>query len=122
MKRLNYTSHRPWGNFYNLAQELGKWHVKLLMVKKGSRLSLQKHALRSEFWVVVQGAVKAQRNGRVFRLGVGDSLTIPRGQVHRLEGITDAWVMEVTFGHHLERDEVRLADDYGRVGKAKKKA
>ena len=120
MKRLNYTSHRPWGSFYDLAQERGVWNLKVIFVKKGSRLSLQKHKLRSEFWVVANGTIRAREGTKFLRLKPGDSLHIPRGAVHRLEGITDAWVIEVTFGRHLERDIIRLADDYGRIGKAKK--
>ena len=120
MKRLNYTSRRPWGSFYDLAQESGAWNLKVIFVKKGSRLSLQKHTLRSEFWVVANGTVHARKGTKTFTLLPGDSLCIPRGVVHRLEGITDAWVIEITFGRHLERDIVRIADDYGRIKKSKK--
>lgn len=122
MKRLNYNSRRPWGNFYDMAQERGVWNLKVIFVKKGRRLSLQKHKLRSEFWVVADGTVRARKGSKVLKLAPGDSLRIPRGAVHRLEGITDAWVIEITFGRHLERDEIRLADDYGRVRKTKKRA
>lgn len=105
-----------------MAQERGVWNLKVIFVKKGSRLSLQKHKLRSEFWVVADGTVRARKGSKVLKLAPGDSLRIPRGIPHRLEGMTDAWVIEITFGRHLERDEIRLADDYGRVRKTKKRA
>ncbi len=119
MKHLTYISNRPWGIFYDIAEHANKWHLKLIEIKKGHRLSLQKHKLRSEFWIIAEGRVKAQKNNRVFKLDAGDSISIRRGEVHRLEGITDAAVIELSFGRHNEQDIIRLADDYGRTLKAK---
>jgi mannose-6-phosphate isomerase-like protein (cupin superfamily) len=114
MKHLTYISIRPWGRFYDLAEKPGKWHLKLIKIKKGRRLSLQKHKWRSEVWIIAEGRVKAQKNNRVFRLKTGDSISIWRGEIHRLEGITDAIVGELSFGRHDEQDIIRLADDYDR--------
>lgn len=119
MKRLTYISNRPWGIFYDIAEKANKWHLKLIKIKKGHRLSLQKHKLRSEFWIIAEGRVKAQKNNRMFRLNAGDSISMKRGESHRLEGITDATVVELSFGRHNEQDIIRLADDYGRMLKAK---
>ena len=119
MKRLTYISNRPWGIFYDIAEHANKWHLKLIKIKKGHRISLQKHKLRSEFLIIAEGRVKAQKNNRVFRLNTGNSISIKRGESHRLEGITDATVVELSFGRHNEQDIIRLADDYGRTLEAK---
>src|SRR5204863_7415088 len=46
--------HRPWGSYQSV--DNGDRHqVKRIIVKPGSRLSLQKHHHRSEHWIVVRG-------------------------------------------------------------------
>lgn len=97
-----------------MAEEGGKWHLKVIKVKKGRRLSLQKHKLRSELWIVAEGKAKVQVADKVRKVKVGDVAVIKKGEAHRLEGITDATIVEVSIGRHDEKDIVRLADDFGR--------
>ena len=54
---------RPWGNYQSLVKEK-EWQVKLIDVKPGERLSLQKHKFRSEHWVVVSGTAKVEIDGK----------------------------------------------------------
>ena len=115
IQRLRTTTQKPWGAFYNYAQEAGKWHLKALFIKRGERLSLQKHRLRTEYHLVVRGTVRMTKGKTTRILGPGAMLKIPRGVVHRMAALTDAVIVEVTLGAHRENDIVRLADDYGRV-------
>ena len=46
--------YRPWGSFENLKTDKN-WHIKIIDVLKGKRLSLQSHKLRDELWVVLEG-------------------------------------------------------------------
>ncbi len=56
--------HRPWGSYQSV--DNGDRHqVKRIIVKPGSRLSLQKHHHRSEHWIVVRGAAKVTINDTV---------------------------------------------------------
>jgi len=115
MKKLNYISHRPWGSFYDLAEEKGKWHLKIIKIKKGQRLSLQRHKLRKEYLIAVEGKIRVQKGFKKLLLKVGDSISIKRNGIHRLEAITDAFIVEVSFGIYKEKDIIRLSDDYGRA-------
>jgi len=115
MKRLSKIVKKPWGAYYDLAEEKGKWHLKVIKVKKGQRLSLQKHKLRSEFWIVVEGKVRIQKNSKSLILKTGDTISFNRQEAHRLEGITKATIIEISFGQHEEKDIVRFEDDYGRA-------
>jgi mannose-1-phosphate guanylyltransferase len=45
--------YRPWG-YYQHADIAPRYRVKRIVVKPGSKLSLQKHFHRSEHWVVVE--------------------------------------------------------------------
>jgi mannose-6-phosphate isomerase-like protein (cupin superfamily) len=114
-ERLSEDVTRPWGTFHALAKEEGRWFVKLLKVKKGGSLSLQKHKKRDEMWFIVTGKAKVQKGVDVFDLEKGESVYIEKGELHRLRGITDVEFIEVSLGDFDENDEVRLEDDYGRA-------
>lgn len=106
--------NRPWGRFERfILNELCT--VKLIYVESDKRLSLQYHNNRSEFWKVVKGSVKVQVNDETRTLQTGETITIPKGAVHRLSGAdTDAIILEISTGDFDEKDIVRLEDDYSR--------
>ena len=119
MQRLANITNRPWGKFYDLAESNEKWHLKILVVKKGRRLSLQRHTKRSELWIVAEGRIQVQKGDKVLTLTPQQSLFIKKKEVHRIKALTDAVVVEISFGSHREKDIVRLDDDYGRSNKIK---
>jgi len=96
------------------AEEKGKWHLKVIEVKQGQRLSLQKHKNRSEFWIIAEGEARVQKGEEVLKLKPGDTVTFEKEELHRLEGITNVTFVEVSFGDHDENDITRVSDDYGR--------
>ena len=107
---------RPWGNYFKLFQEPGVW-VKRVQVKPNSRLSLQKHARRSEKWIVVAGEGIAVLNDREVPVKPGTVVDIPVETVHRIgnTGKTNLVFIEVATGDYLsENDITRLQDDYKR--------
>jgi len=110
------TVHRPWGRYQRV--DAGKrFQVKRITVKPGAKLSLQKHAQRSEHWVVVRGTARVTIDDRVFMLASDESTYIPLGSVHRLEnpGAEPLEIIEVQTGGYLGEDDiVRLDDVYGR--------
>ena len=113
---LNYKVHRPWG-FYECIDRGEGFKVKKIRVKPMKRLSLQKHAHRSEHWVVVTGEAEVIKNKECFTLSQNQSIYIPAGMVHRLSNITNKTleIIEVQTGSILdEEDIIRLDDDYGR--------
>ena len=110
-----YREDRPWGSFDRfLANETST--VKYLHVLPGHRLSLQKHALRSEWWKVVEGSGIARIDGVEHKLSPGTELEIPVGTLHRLTGGTEGiTVLEIALGTFDEEDIERFEDDYGRI-------
>ena len=56
---------RPWG-FFDSIDYGDRFQVKRIVVKKGGRLSLQRHLKRAEHWVVVKGKAKVTRGDDVF--------------------------------------------------------
>jgi len=108
--------HRPWGWYETI--ESGKRHkVKLICVKVGGSLSLQKHYHRSEHWVVVSGTATVTNGENFFDLIENQSTYIPAGIIHRLEnkGRIPLTIVEVQTGSYLEEDDiVRMDDIYNR--------
>ena len=117
-KDLHRQVFRPWGSYDSIDNE-ENFQVKRLIVKPGAVLSLQKHAHRSEHWVVVKGKARITRNDEEFDLNVNESTYISIGDVHRIANPFDepCHIIEVQCGDYLGEDDiVRLEDNYGREG------
>jgi len=108
--------YRPWG-YYQDVDIASRYRVKRIVVKPGSKLSLQKHFHRSEHWVVVQGTAEVTVQNEARSVHENESMYIPIGSVHRLAnpGKIPLELIEVQVGSYLGEDDiVRLDDVYGR--------
>jgi mannose-6-phosphate isomerase len=103
---------KPWGReiwYAHTAQYAGK----VLEVKAGQRLSLQKHEIKEETIYLLSGKVKLTYGDDTYVWLPGQLIHIPPDTVHRFEAIEDAVLLEVSTPH-LE-DVIRLEDDYNRT-------
>ncbi len=110
-----YQEDRPWGGFrqYTLNEPTT---VKILSVLPGKACSLQTHAHRAEFWVVIAGSGTITIGDAAREAVVGDEFWIDQGAEHRiLGGPRSCKNKEIAFGHFDEGDIVRLHDDFGRA-------
>ena len=108
--------YRPWG-YYQDVDLAPRYRVKRIVVKPGSRLSLQKHFHRSEHWVVVQGTAEVTVKDEDRTVHENESMYIPIGSIHRLAnpGKIPLELIEVQVGSYLGEDDiVRFDDVYGR--------
>jgi len=113
--KINYTQ-RPWGFYIKFLEEAGVW-VKRVEVNPGARLSLQKHAHRSEKWNIVTGKGLVTINESEIEVGPGSIVDVPVGTVHRISntGKDKLVFIEVACGDALSEDDIiRLQDDYDR--------
>ncbi len=111
---------KPWGEEWWLAHE-EHYAAKILIVKKGHRLSLQYHARKHETQFVEMGRIRyilgeAGRpdEHREVIVEAGSVIVLPPGSVHRLEALEDTRIFEVSTPE-LD-DVIRIEDDYGREG------
>ena len=108
---------RPWGRFDTILDE-ASCKVKKIRVDPGKRLSLQKHAHRSENWVVVSGQVEVHLDGKLHLLKPSEAIFIPKGSVHSLanpSATEPASIIEVQTGDYFGEDDIiRLDDPYKR--------
>ncbi len=110
------TSERPWGYYIKFLQEEGVW-VKRVEVKPGCRLSLQKHAHRSEKWNIVTGVGVVTLDDQEIPVKAGSIIDVPLGAVHRIANTGDSKLVfiEVACGDELSEDDIiRIQDDYNR--------
>ena len=108
---------RPWGNYHVIAKSNG-YQIKEIKISKGSKLSLQKHKDRSEFWQIVEGKSKITIEDSEYYLKEKEHIYIPKETIHRIENIGNKELIfiEIQLGKNLkEEDIIRIEDDYGRV-------
>jgi mannose-6-phosphate isomerase len=109
------TDKRPWGQFERLVLN-ETVTVKVITVSPGSRLSLQRHIARDEWWTVLDRGLTVEVAGLSWEPAIGERVWIPRGANHRAgnAGPEAARFLEVAFGTFDEADIERIADDYHR--------
>ncbi len=110
---------KPWGKEIWFAHS-DKYAGKILHINKGHRYSLQYHERKIETQYILSGKVKLtygteQNNLQEKILNPGDKFDVHPYTIHRLEGVEDSVIIEVSTPD-LE-DVVKLEDDYGRTGK-----
>jgi mannose-6-phosphate isomerase len=117
-KDLPRRVEKPWG--YEIWYAVTESYVgKILHVDAGHRLSLQYHEVKDESNYVLSGRlklVKGDAPGALVEeiIDAGHTWRNRPGEVHTIEAIEDADVLEVSTPH-LD-DVVRLEDNYGREG------
>jgi quercetin dioxygenase-like cupin family protein len=111
---------KPWGHEVWWART-ERYVGKLLHVKKGGSLSLQYHRVKDETILLQAGRLlfetrPAGEEGELKRIEMkpGDTFHITPGTLHRMTGIEDCDLVEVSTPE-LD-DVVRLEDRYGREG------
>jgi mannose-6-phosphate isomerase len=114
---------KPWG--YEIWWARTERYVgKLLHVRKGQSLSLQYHNVKDETIRILSGKLlfetkpkDAPGEMRRIEMKPGDSFHIAPLTLHRMTGLEDTDVLEVSTPE-LD-DVVRLEDRYGRAGTSK---
>jgi mannose-6-phosphate isomerase-like protein (cupin superfamily) len=114
---------KPWGYEIWWART-DRYVGKILHVRKGESLSLQYHNVKEETIRIQSGRLRleigaagAEGELRSVEMGPGDVMHIAPRTVHRMTGLEDTDVLEVSTPE-LD-DVVRLEDRYGRAGTSK---
>lgn len=109
---------KPWG--YEIWYAWTDNYVgKIIHVNKGGKLSLQYHDHKDETSYLLKGKLLLTKGATadsltVTEIGEGHQWRNLPGEIHTIEGVEDADVLEVSTPH-LE-DVIRLQDHYGREG------
>lgn len=114
--KIMKTVKRPWGVFKQFTLN-EKSTVKVLTILPHQELSLQKHKKRKEMWYfLTPGYVQIGDTKK--RVKKGNIINIQKRVKHRAYAkFRKVEFLEISMGNFNEKDEVRLKDKYGRVGK-----
>jgi len=109
---MSSVTEKPWGKeFLQASNE--SYAVKLIVMNKGCRCSLQYHEKKKETIILLKGKLLIDDGETGYLMDQMDSITLNPGTVHRMNGILDSLYVEVSTPE-LD-DVVRLEDDFGRV-------
>lgn len=108
---------KPWGYELHWVPETAPYMGKVLHITADARLSLQVHDHKQESWFLLSGraaVIWEDARGELIEteLQAGQGYTIQIGQKHRLKGITDCDIIEVSTPE--QGTTWRLDDDYVR--------
>lgn len=108
---------KPWGYELHWVPENKPYIGKVLHINAKKRLSLQVHDEKQESWFIIKGEGKViweNDNGELIEtiLEYGQGYTTEVGQRHRLVGITDCDIIEVSTPE--KGTTYRLEDDFKR--------
>ncbi len=108
---------KPWGYELHWVPVETPYMGKILHINKGARLSLQLHDQKQESWLLMQGqaaVIWENEQGELVQteLEPGKGYSTSVGQKHRLIGITDCDIIEVSTPEL--GTTWRLEDDYAR--------
>ena len=109
-------TERKWGYYRVLHSDGPSLKVKELVVEPGKSLSVQRHDLRSEYWIVSEGIATVKHGSNpelleISKLQKHDEIHIPVGAWHQLvnEKDLDLRIVEVQFGTNcIEEDIERI--------------
>ncbi len=128
---------KPWGYEIHWTPSDLPYMGKILHINAGKRLSLQRHDKKQETWYMMKGKAKIVWDNEKkelieTELKYGCGYTCMIGQRHRLVGITDCDVIEVStpeigiterleddYHRHNETEELRKLKDRGWKGENK---
>lgn len=108
---------KPWGYEMHFTSDNLPYMGKILHIKKGQRLSLQLHDKKMESWFKLKGRVMMimeNDSGEMenIEMKADFGYTTHTGQKHRLMGITNCDILEVSTPEI--GNTYRLEDDYAR--------
>jgi cytidyltransferase-like protein len=105
-------TQRPWG-YYRILHDVPGCKVKELTVNPGKRLSMQKHNLRSEYWLVSEGSGIVNRWSEEMELPPvlltkHDEYCVPVEEWHQLTNPTDKdlRVVEIQYGENCIEEDI----------------
>ncbi|MDP3940789.1 MAG: cupin [bacterium] len=115
---------KPWGYELHFVPNTLPYMGKIIHIFVGKRLSLQVHDKKQESWMIMRGQGKVvweDASGNLIEtvLREGEGYTCAVGQKHRLVGITDCDIIEVSTSEI--GTTYRLEDDYKRPDETEEK-
>jgi cytidyltransferase-like protein len=100
-------TERPWG-YYRVLHDVPGMKVKELTVDPGQSLSMQRHWLRSEYWIVQDGTAVVYHDGGSTRLNKYNEYHVPMITWHQLTNPSTVplKIVEVQYGERCVEEDI----------------
>ena len=106
-------TERPWG-YYRILHEVPGMKVKELTINPGQKLSMQRHNLRAEFWIVSEGraSVNSMMPGGyslpTTELAKHEQFKVPVNEWHQLTNpyLEPCRIVEIQYGDSCIEDDI----------------
>lgn len=103
--------YRDWGYYRVLHNDGIETKVKELVVNPNSKLSLQKHSGRNEYWIVTGGQAKVIKGNKTnaVTLKKHEEIHIPVDTLHQLINDTteELKIVEIQYGQYCTEDDIQ---------------
>ena len=76
-----------------------------LKLKAGGSMKYHSHSGRDEIWNIISGEGYSIIDGEKMNVGVGDVISIHKGQKHSLTAISELEVVEIQLGENISVDD-----------------
>ena len=103
---------RMWG-YYRLLHSTDNYHVKELVIKPHSALSMQRHKHRSETWNVVEGKAHVILNNDMIQLKKEENIFIPVNTWHKgiNESDEECHIIEIWRGENMVNGKYYFSEE-----------
>lgn len=100
-------TQRPWG-YYRVLHEVDGTKVKELTVEPGKSLSMQRHADRSEYWLVTSGECQVEKESGTMVVRQHETVHIPVGNWHQLRNPFNepCKLVEIQYGSRCVEEDI----------------
>jgi cytidyltransferase-like protein len=100
-------TERPWG-YYRVLHEVPGMKVKELTVNPGQSLSMQRHWLRSEYWIVQDGVAVVNHDSGSIRLHKYQEYHVPILNWHQLSNPSTVplKLVEIQYGEQCVEEDI----------------
>jgi len=103
---------KPWGSELKFTKKSLPYTGKIITIKKGKRISLQKHSQKTETILLQKGESLLRIGDKEVRMKPMFGYTIKKNVVHRLTAIETSQLIEVSTPE--KGTTFRIEDDYNR--------
>ena len=97
-------AEKSWGTYKVIDTSEDSMTVKLKL-KAGGSMKYHSHSGRDEIWNIISGEGYSIIDGEKMNVGVGDVISIHKGQKHSLTAISELEVVEIQLGENISVDD-----------------
>lgn len=105
---------REWGEYkvldYKVHPDGKNSLIKELILLPGKHVSYQRHKLRTEIWVILEGTGEVIVDGKTESVQRGDVKIVTQGAKHAVKAVSELHMIEVQIGGELTEDDIERLD------------